>query len=175
MNANLRIRKLIFFVAACFFLVLSDQFIKHKIRTSGGFYVCNQNLAFDLSFSFLVMLFGLILIIALVIANFGNSKSETQNSKQHQNSSLPIFKPGFHIFNFKNLNLFSISDLGFWILSILIISGALSNIIDRLYLGCVIDFIDLKFWPVFNLADVYITIGATVLVIRTIREKKLVK
>jgi signal peptidase II len=42
---------------------------------------------------------------------------------------------------------------------ILIFSGAISNLLDRLRLGCVIDYIDLKFFPVFNLADVYITIG----------------
>lgn len=56
----------------------------------------------------------------------------------------------------------------------LIFSGALSNIIDRLYFGCVIDFIDLKFWPVFNLADVYITIGGIMLIFnqRTVNKKQ---
>ena len=42
---------------------------------------------------------------------------------------------------------------------ILIFSGAVSNIIDRLRFGCVFDYIDLKYFPVFNLADVYITVG----------------
>lgn len=42
---------------------------------------------------------------------------------------------------------------------LLIFSGAVSNMIDRIRLGCVVDYIDLKFWPVFNLADVYITVG----------------
>ena len=42
---------------------------------------------------------------------------------------------------------------------IFVFSGAVSNIIDRIRLGCVIDYIDLKIWPVFNLADVYIAIG----------------
>jgi signal peptidase II len=42
---------------------------------------------------------------------------------------------------------------------IIILSGAISNIIDRLRFGCVVDYIDLKFFPVFNLADVYITLG----------------
>lgn len=44
---------------------------------------------------------------------------------------------------------------------ILILSGAVSNLIDRAHYGCVVDFIDLKFFPVFNLADVFISIGAT--------------
>src|SRR4030042_4363914 len=41
----------------------------------------------------------------------------------------------------------------------LILSGAVSNLIDRLVHGCVIDFIDLKIWPVINLAGIYITTG----------------
>lgn len=45
----------------------------------------------------------------------------------------------------------------------LILAGALSNLIDRLYFSCVIDFIDLKFWPVFNLADIYITVSVIML------------
>jgi signal peptidase II len=46
---------------------------------------------------------------------------------------------------------------------LLIISGAISNMVDRISYGCVIDFIDLKFWPVFNLADTYITLGIILL------------
>lgn len=49
---------------------------------------------------------------------------------------------------------------------ILILSGALSNVLDRFHFGCVIDFIDLRFWPVFNLADIYITVGALLLLAR---------
>ncbi len=45
----------------------------------------------------------------------------------------------------------------------LIIAGALSNILDRLIYGHVIDYIKLpgflSFWPTFNLADVFIVIG----------------
>lgn len=52
------------------------------------------------------------------------------------------------------------------ILIILILSGAFSNIIDRLTFGCVTDFIDLKFWPVFNLADIFIVLGAVFLLVR---------
>lgn len=42
---------------------------------------------------------------------------------------------------------------------ILIIAGAISNIIDRLYLGYVRDFIDLGLGFTFNLADVFIAVG----------------
>ncbi|MGC9317283.1 MAG: signal peptidase II [Armatimonadota bacterium] len=50
----------------------------------------------------------------------------------------------------------------------LLIGGALGNLIDRLRLGYVIDFIDLHFWPIFNVADIAITVGAGLLIIATI-------
>jgi len=42
----------------------------------------------------------------------------------------------------------------------LIMGGAIGNIVDRHLYGHVIDFIDFHFWPVFNIADSAITIGA---------------
>lgn len=41
----------------------------------------------------------------------------------------------------------------------LAIGGALSNAIDRIVHGAVLDYIDVKFWPVFNIADIAITVG----------------
>jgi signal peptidase II len=45
----------------------------------------------------------------------------------------------------------------------LILAGTLGNLTDRLRAGWVIDFIDLRVWPVFNFADSFITIGAVIL------------
>lgn len=45
----------------------------------------------------------------------------------------------------------------------LILAGALGNLVDRLFLGYVIDFLDLGIWPVFNIADSAISIGAVLL------------
>jgi len=42
----------------------------------------------------------------------------------------------------------------------LILGGAIGNLIDRIVYGYVIDFIDFRVWPVFNIADSAITIGA---------------
>lgn len=44
----------------------------------------------------------------------------------------------------------------------LILLGALSNFIDRLSLGYVVDYLYLKYFTVFNLADIYISIGALI-------------
>ena len=48
----------------------------------------------------------------------------------------------------------------------LILGGAIGNILDRLRLHYVVDFIDLRWWPVFNVADSCITIGVVLLLIR---------
>jgi len=45
----------------------------------------------------------------------------------------------------------------------LILGGAVGNLIDRLRFGFVIDFLDFRVWPVFNIADSAITIGVVLL------------
>jgi len=55
----------------------------------------------------------------------------------------------------------------------LVIGGAAGNIVDRVarsgddgfLSGAVVDFIDLQWWPVFNVADIGITVGAALLVL----------
>jgi signal peptidase II len=47
----------------------------------------------------------------------------------------------------------------------LILGGAVGNLIDRLAFGAVFDFIDFHVWPVFNLADVAVTVGGALLLI----------
>ena len=42
----------------------------------------------------------------------------------------------------------------------MILAGAIGNLIDRLRFGFVIDFLDFRIWPVFNLADSAITLAA---------------
>ena len=45
----------------------------------------------------------------------------------------------------------------------LIVGGSLGNLVDRVRFGEVIDFLDFRIWPVFNLADSAIVIGAALL------------
>jgi len=51
----------------------------------------------------------------------------------------------------------------------LILGGAIGNLIDRIYLGHVIDYVQIWLgsypWPAFNIADAAISVGATVLII----------
>ena len=58
----------------------------------------------------------------------------------------------------------------------IIISGAISNIIDRIINGYVIDFIYLHisnfYWPAFNFADIYISIGILMVIINIINKFK---
>lgn len=53
----------------------------------------------------------------------------------------------------------------------LILAGALGNLIDRVWLGYVVDFLDFRIWPVFNVADSAITVGAVILAIGILRER----
>jgi signal peptidase II len=45
----------------------------------------------------------------------------------------------------------------------LLIGGSVSNLADRVRLGHVTDFLDLRYWPAFNLADSFIVIGVAML------------
>jgi len=51
----------------------------------------------------------------------------------------------------------------------LILGGAIGNLIDRILFGYVIDFIDLRFWPVFNVSDSAITVGAVIIAFKCIQ------
>lgn len=61
-------------------------------------------------------------------------------------------------------------SLGKKISSALVISGGIGNLIDRMVLGYVTDFIDVWKWPVFNIADISITVGCLLLIIFIIAE-----
>lgn len=90
----------------------------------------------------------------------------------NRGAAFGIFKNQFYLFIFSSIvavvliysilkrnkrnNLYSFS------LS-LILGGALGNLIDRVFLGYVVDFLDFRIWPVFNIADSAITIGVVLL------------
>jgi signal peptidase II len=48
---------------------------------------------------------------------------------------------------------------------VLVSAGAIGNYLDRLTRGYVVDFVYVRHWPVFNVADIYVTVGAVLLVL----------
>jgi signal peptidase II len=44
-----------------------------------------------------------------------------------------------------------------------LIGGSIGNLVDRIRLGHVTDFLDLTYWPAFNLADTFIVVGVAIL------------
>ncbi|MFH1354767.1 MAG: signal peptidase II [Candidatus Omnitrophota bacterium] len=142
----------------------------------------------------------MIYIIVLIILSLDQSTKLliTKNFVHHE--SLPLLKGVFHITLTHNtgaafgilknqLPLFIFTSLfavcliyaiirkhkegRFYSLALsLILGGALGNLIDRVRLGYVIDFLDFRIWPVFNIADSAITIGAVLLAVSVLRTKK---
>ncbi len=55
---------------------------------------------------------------------------------------------------------------------LMVIGGALGNLYDRLTLGCVVDFLDFRIWPVFNFADSFISVGTGLMAWGMYRSKK---
>ncbi len=61
----------------------------------------------------------------------------------------------------------------------LVLGGAVGNLIDRVaregsgFLGgAVVDFVDLQWWPIFNVADAALTVGVIMLLVESFREQK---
>ena len=58
----------------------------------------------------------------------------------------------------------------------LVLGGAIGNLWDRVFLGYVVDFIDIYYqkyhWPAFNVADAAITIGAILLILESLFSSK---
>jgi len=84
---------------------------------------------------------------------------------------LTIFLTVFVITLFLFLLLLNLREKGNFGMAF-IISGTVANLWDRIFRGGVIDFIDLKIWPIFNLADIFITVGAILLFIDLIILRK---
>jgi signal peptidase II len=81
-------------------------------------------------------------------------------------SILVIASICFYIVRSRCKDLLMLTALG------LILGGAAGNLIDRVMFGYVIDFLDFRIWPVFNIADASITIGAFILAIRLVFDKR---
>lgn len=54
---------------------------------------------------------------------------------------------------------------------LLIFSGGLGNISERFFFGCITDYIALPFFPVFNLADIFLTVGVIGILMKSVKIK----
>jgi signal peptidase II len=59
----------------------------------------------------------------------------------------------------------------------IVVGGALGNVVDRLsrardgfMSGAVVDFIDLQWWPIFNVADAAVVVGGILLAVTMVME-----
>ena len=53
----------------------------------------------------------------------------------------------------------------------LLLAGAVGNVIDRLFRGFVVDFINFTYWPVFNVADIFVCCGTALFAILLLTDK----
>lgn len=51
----------------------------------------------------------------------------------------------------------------------LVLGGAVANVVDRILGGTVVDFLDLGWWPSFNLADASLSVGCLLMVLASLR------
>jgi len=136
----------------------------------------------------LLLITGIILIVDQ-ISKFLSSKL---------GASIPIIKDVFHITFVENLGAgFGTLQGQWWLLVIIslaafgiafyyflktkkyflelvlaiLMGGILGNLIDRIVFGFVRDFIDFRIWPVFNIADIVITISIVLLIYYFWKEK----
>lgn len=54
---------------------------------------------------------------------------------------------------------------------VFIVVGLIGNLIDRMAFGYVVDFLDFRIWPVFNLADSLVSLGVIGYIIMNIKKK----
>jgi len=54
----------------------------------------------------------------------------------------------------------------------MILGGSLGNLVDRIFRGYVIDYVDFGFWPVFNFADVMINVGVLLIIFRLMKKTR---
>lgn len=136
-NRMSKAKVLVFNLIFFFFMVVVDQISKYLIRHWGGFYLCNPGIAWGMKLPVLLFWFFWFLIVFFVI--------------------YLIYK---EIFRKKSFNVFFLCAL------FLLLAGTIGNLIDRIIYGCVVDFINLKIWPVFNLADTFIVLGAIIILFK---------
>ena len=81
---------------------------------------------------------------------------------------LSLVVTGVILYNYKHISKENWMQYSF----ALFLGGTIGNMIDRLLIGYVTDFIYLKFWPAFNIADACLSVAAVSIVILTLRKRE---
>ena len=145
-DKNMDARNLILFFLISTVVVILDQVVKYFIRHS--------------------FIEGKSVSIIPHIVSFTYVQNRGAAFGFFQNSRLFIIVIGIlsAIFILAELKFFCINGIVSFG-SALLFGGILGNLIDRIFLGFVTDFIDFHFWPVFNIADACIDVGLAILII----------
>jgi signal peptidase II len=80
---------------------------------------------------------------------------------------LSLIVAGIIIYNYKHISKEKWMQYAF----ALFLGGTIGNMIDRLLIGYVTDFVYFSFWPAFNVADACLSIAVVVIIILTLRKK----
>lgn len=139
-------------------------------------------------------------LVALILLSLDQFSKYLIRQKMSLSESIPIIKSIFHITYVENtgiaFGLFPQGNSIFITVSLIIIlvivfferrnalkstgerfclglvlGGALGNLIDRLRFGFIIDFLDFRIWPIFNLADSGVCIGGILMAFFLLRKR----
>ena len=137
---------------------------------------------------------NLFILIALGLILFDQITKYFIRTLMEQGQSLPLINNILHITYVQNTGIafglfqnttlllvwFSLIVLGLlfyfydkidFIPRTLIAAGIIGNLLDRIFLRFVVDFIDFRIWPAFNVADSCLTIGVILLIIFILKKK----
>lgn len=133
---------------------MADQYVKglaitnqHPLKLIGDLFIFNFTPNYYIAFSLPIS--GPILIIAIILLILAIITAIIWLAIKKNSSSLEPLLLTFILF------------------------GAISNIVDRLRFGFVVDYLELKYFTVFNIADVMISLGAIILIIYNLKHKSL--
>lgn len=167
---NKRVFKYIKFILCSLVLVIIDQYTKFAVVDKIGKtethvvikkllsfqYVENTGVAFGILSGKSVFIIIFAIIISLIICYLIHQiESAILNNKENSTINYKSFKKKFTFIQ---------------IILVFVISGSIGNLIDRIRYGYVVDFLKFEFidFPVFNVADCYVTISAVVLLVTLI-------
>ena len=103
------------------------------------------------------------------IRNYGAAFSTMQNKRIFLIASTVIMMAALCVYAVKMGQKISKAER---IALAMIVGGGIGNLIDRIFLGYVTDFLDIHIIPIFNIADCFVTVGCFLLVIAVLAEKK---